>query len=138
MLTTNSSMRTPFRYVQALCFLCGFVFSIVVDLFGCHLHALCILLGLYSRICGSHVRAAGGFAASCLLFVAVLPLPDCFWCAQIARLATVVADKSQIYTQKDEKRPFGVGMLIIGCDSTGPHLFETSPSGNFSEYYAQV
>ncbi len=33
------------------------------------------------------------------------------------------------------KRPFGVGLLVIGFDQDGPHLFETCPSANFYEYY---
>ena len=43
----------------------------------------------------------------------------------------------QVYTQTSEKRPYGVGMLIIGHDKTGLHLYETSPSGVFFEYRAQ-
>ena len=37
-------------------------------------------------------------------------------------------------TQKASKRPYGVGLLIGGYDSNGPHLFETCPSGNYYEY----
>ena len=35
-------------------------------------------------------------------------------------------------------RPFGVGLLVVGCDQTGPHLFQTCPSGNYYEYRAQA
>lgn len=35
------------------------------------------------------------------------------------------------------KRPFGVGLLVIGFDQDGPHLFETCPSANFYEYYVK-
>lgn len=52
----------------------------------------------------------------------------------ISRLALSVADKCQVSTQRASKRPYGVGLLIAGYDSTGPHLFETSPSGNYYEY----
>merc|ERR1712050_702974 len=45
---------------------------------------------------------------------------------------------SQQKTQNASKRPFGVGLLVAGCDETGPHLFETCPSGNFFEYYAMA
>lgn len=44
------------------------------------------------------------------------------------RLVVQVADKAQRFTQRDEKRPYGVGLLVIGYDQTGPHLYETSPS----------
>jgi len=55
----------------------------------------------------------------------------------VGRLVNKVADKAQYYTQRSEKRPYGVGLLVIGCDSTGPHLFEAKPSGNQFEYIAQ-
>jgi 20S proteasome subunit alpha 6 len=57
---------------------------------------------------------------------------------QVARLVRRVADKSQIHTQRMGRRPYGVGMLVAGCDRTGPHLFETCPSGNMFEYHAQA
>ncbi|KAH7648846.1 proteasome A type subunit [Cryptosporidium bovis] len=44
--------------------------------------------------------------------------------------------KSQLNTQEYGRRPFGVGMLLAGFDETGPHLFETCPSGNNVEYYS--
>ena len=49
-----------------------------------------------------------------------------------------MADKSQIYTQTTTKRPYGVGILYIGYDKTGAHLYETDPSGNYYEYNAQA
>jgi 20S proteasome subunit alpha 6 len=55
----------------------------------------------------------------------------------VGRLVTKVSDKSQKFTQKSEKRPYGVGLLVAGYDKTGPHLYQTQPSGNFYEYYAQ-
>eukprot|EP00920_Eleutheroschizon_duboscqi_P021728 GHVT01051819.1.p1 GENE.GHVT01051819.1~~GHVT01051819.1.p1 ORF type:complete len:250 (-),score=46.61 GHVT01051819.1:401-1150(-) len=51
----------------------------------------------------------------------------------VGRLVNMLADKSQAATQRSSKRPYGVGLLIAGCDSNGPHLFETCPSGNFFE-----
>lgn len=39
-------------------------------------------------------------------------------------------------TQEYGRRPYGVGFLVIGQDTTGPHLYEFSPSGNAYEYYA--
>lgn len=44
--------------------------------------------------------------------------------------------ESQAKTQKSSKRPYGVGLLVAGVDSNGPHIFETSPSGNYYEYEA--
>jgi len=55
---------------------------------------------------------------------------------QVGRLVTAVADKSQIHTQKYGRRPYGVGLLVVGYDQTGAHLYETSPSGNFYDYKA--
>jgi 20S proteasome subunit alpha 6 len=52
------------------------------------------------------------------------------------RLVSQLSDKAQVYTQKSEKRPYGVGMLVGGVDKTGPHLYVTSPSGDFWEYEA--
>jgi 20S proteasome subunit alpha 6 len=43
--------------------------------------------------------------------------------------------ESQLKTQRGEKRPYGVGLLIAGCDSTGPKLYRTCPSGNYYEYH---
>jgi len=54
------------------------------------------------------------------------------------RLVTQVADMAQQKTQNASKRPFGVGLLVAGVDGTGPHLFETCPSGNYFEYHAMA
>jgi len=54
----------------------------------------------------------------------------------VARLVRDVADRHQVATARSWKRPFGVGLLVIGHDQTGPHLFQTCPSGNYWEYYA--
>jgi len=62
-------------------------------------------------------------------FVYDMPLP-------VSRMVREVADKSQVCTQRSYKRPYGVGLLVAGHDVTGPHLFQTCPSGNFYEYYA--
>lgn len=53
-------------------------------------------------------------------------------------LADAVAERSQKKTQKDGKRPYGVGLLIIGAGIDGPRLFETCPSGQHWEYNAQA
>jgi len=57
---------------------------------------------------------------------------------QVGRLVTQVADKSQVHTQQYGRRPYGVGLLVIGYDQTGAHLYETSPSGNFYDYKAMA
>lgn len=49
----------------------------------------------------------------------------------VGRLVAQVADKSQQKTQNSSKRPYGVGLLVAGCDEKGPHLYETCPSGNY-------
>lgn len=55
----------------------------------------------------------------------------------VGRLVGKLSDKSQVFTQKAEKRPYGVGLLVAGYDKTGPHLYETRPSGDYFEYIAQ-
>ena len=56
----------------------------------------------------------------------------------VGRLVRQVADKHQVCTQRSWKRPFGVGMLVSGYDKTGPHLYNTCPSGNYYEYKAMA
>ena len=55
---------------------------------------------------------------------------------QTERLVTAVADRHQRATQSYVRRPYGVGLLVAGVDATGPHLFQTDPSGAFSEWRA--
>eukprot|EP00270_Netrium_digitus_P006543 TRINITY_DN19113_c0_g1_i1.p1 TRINITY_DN19113_c0_g1~~TRINITY_DN19113_c0_g1_i1.p1 ORF type:complete len:316 (-),score=95.09 TRINITY_DN19113_c0_g1_i1:124-1071(-) len=64
-------------------------------------------------------------------FVYESPMP-------VGRLVQRVADKSQVCTQRSWLRPYGVGLLVAGCDATGPHLFQTCPSGNIFEFYAMA
>lgn len=54
----------------------------------------------------------------------------------VGRIATLVADKSQICTQRYSLRPYGVGLLIAGVDQTGCHLLQTCPSGNIYPFHA--
>ena len=57
----------------------------------------------------------------------------------ISRLANRLGDKHQACTQTySAKRPFGVGLLVVGCDETGPHLFQTCPTGNIQEYFGMA
>jgi len=55
---------------------------------------------------------------------------------QAGRLVLDLADKHQRCTQTYVRRPYGVGLLIAAVDQTGPHLYETQPSGDFFEYEA--
>ncbi|KAL0233234.1 hypothetical protein GEMRC1_011979 [Eukaryota sp. GEM-RC1] len=56
----------------------------------------------------------------------------------IHRLVTALSDKSQTHTMFAGHRPYGVGLLIAGVDSSGPRLYQTCPSGNYFEYIAQA
>jgi len=54
---------------------------------------------------------------------------------QTGRLVGALADKHQECTQSYVRRPYGVGLLIAGYDkSTGPHLYQTDPAGNYFEW----
>jgi len=57
---------------------------------------------------------------------------------QLERLVLQVADKSQVHTQRYGRRPYGVGLLVVGYDQTGTHLYETCPSGNYFDYKAMA
>lgn len=56
----------------------------------------------------------------------------------VSRLINRLADKHHQCTQTYVRRPYGVGLLVIGCDETGPHLFQTCPSGNVQEYFGMA
>ncbi len=57
---------------------------------------------------------------------------------QIETLVKKVCDFKQSYTQYGGGRPFGTALLIAGVDDSGPHLFETDPSGALIEYTASA
>ncbi|GKT28748.1 putative multi-domain containing protein [Aduncisulcus paluster] len=54
----------------------------------------------------------------------------------VSRLIVKLSEKAQENTQIAGRRPFGVGLLVAGVDKSGPHLFQTSPSANYTEYIA--
>jgi len=54
----------------------------------------------------------------------------------IDALVKAVCDLKQSYTQYGGSRPFGTSLLVMGAGDQGPQLFETDPSGAFSEVYA--
>jgi 20S proteasome subunit alpha 2 len=47
-----------------------------------------------------------------------------------------VASVMQEFTQAGGVRPFGVSLLIAGCDDDGPQLYQADPSGAFFEWKA--
>lgn len=51
----------------------------------------------------------------------------------ISRLVSSVGDKAQTGTQIMGRRPYGVGLMVAGCDETGPHIYYICPSSNFYE-----
>lgn len=53
----------------------------------------------------------------------------------VSRAVHAIADKAQGNTQQYGRRPYGVGLLIIGHDKKGPHLYEFLPSGSVLEYF---
>jgi 20S proteasome subunit alpha 4 len=54
-------------------------------------------------------------------------------------IARHIATMQQRYTQSGGVRPFGISTLIIGFDTDGtPRLFQTDPSGMFSEWQANA
>lgn len=54
-------------------------------------------------------------------------------------IARFIANTQQRYTQSGGVRPFGISTLIIGFDLDGtPRLFQTDPSGMFSEWKANA
>lgn len=57
---------------------------------------------------------------------------------ELSALVSRVGDKMQLPTQQAGARPFGVGLLVIGYDTTGPHLFEIQPNANFYDCKAMA
>lgn len=49
----------------------------------------------------------------------------------VSRLIQSVGNKMQSCTQRYDRRPYGVGLLVAGYDDQGPQLFEVLPSANF-------
>uniref|UniRef100_A0A7R9W4P6 Proteasome subunit alpha type n=2 Tax=Bacillariophyta TaxID=2836 RepID=A0A7R9W4P6_9STRA len=56
----------------------------------------------------------------------------------VGRMMTDLADKHQRTTQTYVRRPYGVGLLVAAYDKSGPHLYQTCPSGNMYEYHASA
>lgn len=49
----------------------------------------------------------------------------------ISRLVNNLGNKMQTCTQRYDRRPYGVGLLIAGYDDNGPQIFQICPSANF-------
>ncbi|KAI2810206.1 hypothetical protein RDWZM_002756 [Blomia tropicalis] len=47
------------------------------------------------------------------------------------RLMVNVGNKMQSCTQRYDRRPYGVGLIIVGYDQNGPHIYQTCPSANY-------
>jgi len=56
----------------------------------------------------------------------------------VSRLIGDLGNKMQICTQRDGKRPYGVGLLVAGYDDLGPHIFQTCPSANYYDCRAMA
>ncbi len=54
----------------------------------------------------------------------------------VEALVKKICDLKQSYTQYGGVRPFGTAMLMAGIDASGPHLYETDPSGAMMAYKA--
>ena len=52
--------------------------------------------------------------------------------------ASITLHGMQVRTQRSWCRPYGVGLLVIGIDSSGAQLYETCPSGQFWKYKAMA
>lgn len=49
----------------------------------------------------------------------------------ISRLISNLGNKMQISTQRYDRRPYGVGLLVAGWDEMGPHVYQIDPSANY-------
>ena len=54
----------------------------------------------------------------------------------VEALVKKLCDFKQSYTQYGGVRPFGTALLMAGVDESGPHLYETDPSGAMMAYKA--
>ncbi|XP_037953010.1 proteasome subunit alpha type-1 [Teleopsis dalmanni] len=49
----------------------------------------------------------------------------------VDRLMGELGCKMQSTTQRYDRRPYGVGLLVAGYDDNGPHVFQITPSANY-------
>lgn len=78
------------------------------------------MLSRYMRTeCLNHRYAHGG------------PLPT-------TRLIATLGNKMQVCTQRYDRRPYGVGLLVASHDEHGPHVYQTCPSANYFDCRAMA
>lgn len=56
----------------------------------------------------------------------------------VSRLITTLGNKMQVCTQRYDRRPYGVGLLVAGYDDQGPHIYQTCPSANYFDCKAMA
>jgi len=56
----------------------------------------------------------------------------------VAQLVRETAAVMQEFTQSGGVRPFGVSLLMAGCDSNGPQLYQIDPSGSYFAWKASA
>lgn len=56
----------------------------------------------------------------------------------VGRLMNLLGLKMQICTQRYDRRPYGVGLLVAGYDDQGAHIYQTCPSANFVDCRAMA
>lgn len=56
----------------------------------------------------------------------------------VGRLINLLGLKMQVCTQRYDRRPYGVGLLIAGYDDQGPHIYQTCPSANYFDCKAMA
>jgi len=56
----------------------------------------------------------------------------------VNRLLAMLGNKMQMSTQRYDRRPYGIGLLVIGYDSKGAHLYQTCPSANYYDCKAMA
>lgn len=49
-----------------------------------------------------------------------------------------MGNKMQSCTQRYDRRPYGVGLLVAGYDDLGPHIYQTCPSANYFDCKAMA
>ncbi|XP_015596813.1 proteasome subunit alpha type-1 [Cephus cinctus] len=56
----------------------------------------------------------------------------------VSRLIAALGNKMQTCTQRYDRRPYGVGLLVAGYDDQGPHIYQTCPSANYFDCKAMA
>ncbi|XP_015126340.1 proteasome subunit alpha type-1 [Diachasma alloeum] len=56
----------------------------------------------------------------------------------VNRLIATLGNKMQTCTQRYDRRPYGVGLLVAGFDDQGPHIYQTCPSANYFDCKAMA